>query len=74
MLTATLRNTVAPLRRNALPTLRALSSKLETAPVPVGTPMNASLEETDPELFEVMEREKQRQVRLALGCRQSLVL
>jgi len=49
----------APLRRNALPAVRALSSM--PAPAPVGTPMNASLEETDPELFEVMEREKHRQ-------------
>eukprot|EP00966_Prymnesium_polylepis_P050367 1165732-Prymnesium_polylepis.1 len=52
------------LRRNALPAMRVLSTAMPS-PVPVGTPMNASLEETDPELFEVMEHEKRRQVRVA---------
>lgn len=52
----------AAIRRNA-PALRALRSLSSMpAPAPVGTPMNASLEESDPELFEVMEQEKRRQV------------
>ncbi|KAL1522487.1 hypothetical protein AB1Y20_017475 [Prymnesium parvum] len=51
----------AAIRRNA-PALRALRSLSSMpAPAPVGTPMNASLEESDPELFEVMEQEKRRQ-------------
>ena len=52
----------APLRRQAFATaLRAFAAQPASAPGSAGRPLNKSLEETDPELFEVMEREKQRQ-------------
>ena len=49
----------APLRRQALATARRSLA--------AGTnPMNRRLQETDPDLHEIMEREKQRQVRVLL--------
>jgi len=51
-----------PLRRQAFATaLRAFAAQPASAPSTGPNPLNKSLEETDPELFEVMEREKQRQ-------------
>jgi len=51
-----------PLRRQAFATaLRAFAAQPASTPSTGPNPLNKSLEETDPELFEVMEREKQRQ-------------